>query len=76
MPDPKPPRLPSRSSGEPVIAGMLGALEHLVTGRPKPVAEIHEQYEDEWASADGVTVHGLEDRPQLPEPPDRSGARI
>jgi hypothetical protein len=68
--------LPSRPSGGTVIAGMLAGLEHAITGRPKPVAQIEEQYRDPWAAADGMTVEGLDDPIERRVPPDRSGARL
>jgi hypothetical protein len=51
-------------------------LEQMVTGRPKPVSQIEEQYREDWSSADGVTVDGLDEPVDRPEPPDRSGARL
>jgi hypothetical protein len=68
--------LPSRASAGQVIGGLLAGLEHLITGRPKPVAQIEEPYTDEWASIGGVTVEGLDEPIDRPEPPDRSGARL
>ena len=55
---------------------MLAGFEQLVTGRPKPVPQIEEQYTDDWASADGITVEGLDEPIDRPEPRDRSGARL
>ncbi len=69
-------RLPSRPSAGEVIGGMLAGLEQQVTGRPKPPAQIEEQYREPWASADGLTVEGLDEPIERPEPPDRSGARL
>jgi hypothetical protein len=69
-------RLPSRPSAGEVIGGMLAGLEHQVTGRPKPPAQIEEQYREPWASADGITVEGLDDPIDRPELPDRSGAKL
>jgi hypothetical protein len=69
-------RLPSRPSAGEVIGGMLAGLEHSLTGRPKPPAQIEEQYREPWASADGLTVDGLDEPIDRPEPPDRSGARL
>jgi hypothetical protein len=69
-------RLPSRPSAGEVIGGMLAGLEHSLTGRPKPPAQIEEQYREPWASADGLTVDGLDEPIERPEPPDRSGARL
>ncbi len=59
-----------------MIGGLFGTLDHLIVNKPRPVTEITEQYEDPWASTDGVTVEGLEDRPERPEPPDTTGARL
>lgn len=68
--------LPSRPSAGQVIGGMLAGLEGIVTGRPKAIPQIEEQYEDEWASAGGLTVEGLDEPIDRPERPDRSGARL
>lgn len=68
--------LPSKPSAGQLIGGMLAGLEAIVTGRPRPVAQIEEQYGDDWASADGMTVEGLDEPIDRPEPPDRSGARL
>jgi hypothetical protein len=69
-------RLPSRPSAGQLIGGMLAGLEHLLTARPKTPAQIEERYTDPWATADGVTVEGLEEPVERPEPPDTSGARL
>jgi hypothetical protein len=69
-------RLPSRPSAGEVIGGMLAGLEHQVTGRPKPPAQIEEQYREPWASANGITVEGLDEPIERPELPDRSGAKL
>lgn len=71
-----PGRLPSRSSAGQVIGGMLATLDQALTNRPRPVTQIQEEYREPWATANGVTVEGLDDRPERPEPPDESGARI
>ena len=68
--------LRSRPSAGQVIGGILAGVEHLVTGRPRPVAQIEEQYREPWASADGLTVEGLDEPIERPDPPDRSRARI
>ena len=68
--------LPSKPSAGLVIGGMLAGLEHLIGARPKPAPQIEETYRDPWASADGVTVEGLDDPIERREPPDRSGARL
>lgn len=68
--------LPSRPSAGTVIGGMLAGLEHAITGRPKTPAQIEERYADAWAELDGVTVEGLDEPIERPEPPDRSGARL
>ena len=73
---PDPDRLPSRSSAGPLIGGLLANLDHALTGRPKTPAQIEEQYREPWASADGLTVEGLEEPIDRPEPPDRSGAKL
>lgn len=72
--DPDP--LPSRSSAGQLIGGLLAGLDHALMGRPKPPAQIEEQYNEPWASADGLTVEGLDDPLERPERPDRSGARL
>ena len=58
------------------IKGMLASLEGLVTGRPKAIPQIEEPYGADWATAEGVTVDGLNEPVDRPEPPDRSGARL
>jgi hypothetical protein len=68
--------LPSNPAAGQVIAGLLAGVDHLVVNRPRPVAQIEEPLRDPWASADGLTVEGLDDRPQRPEPPDTTGARL
>jgi hypothetical protein len=72
--DPEP--LPSRSSAGELIGGILAGLDHALTGRPKPTPQIEEQYNEPWASADGLTVEGLDDPVERPEQPDRSGAKL
>lgn len=69
-------RLASKPSAGQVIGGVLAGLEQMVTGRPKAVPQIEEPYGEDWASADGVTVDGLDQPVDRPEPPDRSGARL
>ncbi len=69
-------RLPSRSSAGPMIGGMLATLDQALTNRPRPVTQIAQEYREPWATADGITVDGLEERPERPEPPDESGARL
>lgn len=73
---PRPDALPSKPSAGQVIGGILAGLEGIVTGRPKQVAQIEEQYSGDWASADGLTVDGLDEPIDRPEPPDRSGAKL
>jgi hypothetical protein len=81
-PGPMPPEptgkepLRSRPTAGSVVGGILAGLEAVVTGRPVPPAQIEESYRDPWASLDGVTVEGLDDDTERPEPPDRSGARL
>jgi len=72
--DPK--RLPSRPAAGELIGGMLANLDHFITGRPKPPAQIDERYREPWASADGLTVEGLDEPMERREPPDRSGAKV
>ena len=72
--DPK--ALKSRSSAGQVIGGILAGLDQALTGRPKTPAQIEEQYGEPWASLDGLTVEGLDEPIDRPEPPDRSGARL
>lgn len=69
-------RLPSRPSGGVMVAGIFATLDRVLMNRPRPVTEISEQYHDPWATKDGISVDGLEDSPERPEPPDRSGARL
>ena len=68
--------LPSRSGAGQLVAGILAGIDHLIANRPRPVPQIEEQYHDEWASADGLTVDGLDEPIERPERPDRSGARL
>jgi hypothetical protein len=76
-PRPRPAQpLPSRASAGEVIGGMLAGVEHLVANRPRPVAEIQERHRDRWNAAEGLTVDGLDEPMDRPEPPDRSGARL
>jgi hypothetical protein len=58
------------------VAGLIGTLDQALTNRPRPVAAIEEQYREPWATTNGITVDGLEDRPEREEPPDTSGARL
>jgi hypothetical protein len=67
--------LPSRPGAGELIGGMLAGIEQMVSARPKPPAQLEEQYRDAWASLDGVTLEGLDEPVDRPEPPDRSGAR-
>jgi hypothetical protein len=69
-------RLPSKPSAGELIGGLLANLDHALTGRPKTPAQIEEEYREPWASADGLTIEGLEEPIDRPEPPDRSGARL
>ena len=73
-PDSEP--LPSRSSAGEVIGGIMAGLDHLLTARPKPTTQIEEQYREPWASANGVTVEGLDEPIERPDRPDRSGAKL
>ncbi len=73
---PNPDRLPSRSSGGALIGGILAGLDHALMARPKPVTQIEEPYREPWASAEGVTVEGLDEPIERPEPPDRSRAMV
>ncbi len=68
--------LPASPSAGHVVAGILAGVEHLVANRPRPVAEIAERHRDPWNRADGLTVDGLDEPDDRPEPPDRSGARL
>ena len=71
-----PDRLPSKSFAGELIGGILAGLDHALTGRPKTPAQIEEQYREPWASADGLTVEGLDEPVERSEPPDRSGAKL
>lgn len=68
--------LPSNPSAGAVIAGLLGTLDHLILNRPRPVTEISEEYHEPWATANGITLDGLDEPMEHPEPPDTTGARI
>ena len=68
--------LPSRSGAGQIVAGILAGVDHLIANRPRPVPQIEETYRDPWASMDGLTVNGLDEPMERPEPPDRSGARL
>ena len=72
----EPEPLPSRPSAGQLIGGFLAGLDHALMGRPKPPAQIEEQYNEPWASADGLTVDGLEDPLERTEQPDRTGAKL
>jgi hypothetical protein len=68
--------LPSRPGAGQIVAGILAGVDHLIANRPRPVPQIEEEYRDPWASMDGLTVNGLDERIERPESPDRSGARL
>lgn len=68
--------LPSRPSAGELIGGFMANLDHLIAARPKTPAQIEEQYREPWASANGVTVEGLDNPIERREPPDRSGAKL
>ncbi len=68
--------LPSRPGAGQLVAGILAGIEHLIANRPRAVPQIEEEYRDPWASMDGMTVEGLDEPIDRPEPPDRSGARL
>jgi hypothetical protein len=68
--------LPSHASAGQLVAGILAGIDHLILNRPRPVTQIEEQYREPWASLDGLTVNGLDEPMERPEPPDRSGARL
>ena len=67
---------PPRPSTGQLIGGFLAGLDHARRGEPKTPAQIEEQYNEPWSSADGLTVEGLEDPVDRPERPDRSGAKL
>ena len=69
-------RLPSRPSAGELIGGFMAGLDQLITSRPKTPAQIEEQYREPWASANGLTVDGLDDAIERRESPDRSGAKL
>lgn len=69
-------RLPSRPSAGELIGGFMANLDQVITGRPKTPAQIEEQYREPWASANGLTVDGLDDPIERRETPDRSGAKL
>ena len=66
----------SRSSAGEVIGGLLGTLDHALTNRPRAIAQIEQRYREPWATVDGVTIEGLDERIERPDAPDRSGARL
>lgn len=68
--------LPSRSGAGQLVAGFLAGIEHLIANRPRAVPQIEEAYRDPWATTEGLTVDGLDEPMDRPEPPDRSGARL
>ena len=68
--------LPSDPSAGQVVAGLLAGLEHLIANRPRATTQIEERYRDPWATTNGVTVEGLDEPIDRPDPPDRSGARV
>ncbi len=59
-----------------MIGGILGGLDHLLLKRPRPVTQIEEPYAEPWATLNGISVEGMEERIERPEPPDTSGARL
>ena len=59
-----------------IIGGLLGTLDQALTNRPRPAAQIQQRYREPWATLDGVTVEGLDEPVDRPEPPDRFGARL
>jgi hypothetical protein len=75
-PGDKPEPLPSNPSAGSLVAGILAGVDHMVVNRPRPVAQIEEPLHDAWASADGLTVEGLDEPVDRPEPPDTTGARL
>lgn len=74
--DDQPTPLPSRPSGGTIVAGMLATLDRLILNRARTTTQIEVAYDDPWASANGMTVDGLDEPMDRPEPPDRSGARL
>jgi len=68
--------LPSQPSAGVLVGGILGGIDYLLLKRPRPVTQIEEPYHEPWATLGGISVQGLEDRIERPEPPDRSGARL
>jgi hypothetical protein len=78
MKQPKAPTdpLPSRPGAGQVVAGILAGIDHLIANRPRAVPQIEEEYRDAWASSNGVSVDGLDDLVERPEPPDTTGARL
>jgi len=68
--------LPSLPSSGGTIAGILGTIDAALTNRPRPVPHIEERYDEPWATANGITVDGLEEPVDRPEPPDITGARV
>jgi len=68
--------LPSHPAEGVLIGGILGGLDHLLLKRPRPVTQIEEPYAEPWATLNGISVEGMEERIERPEPPDTSGARL
>ena len=76
-PKPKPSgRLPSHSGAGQLVTGILAGIEHLIANRPRAVPQIEDEYREPWATTHGMTVDGLDEPIERPEPPDRSGARL
>ena len=68
--------LPSNPAAGNLVAGLLAGVDHLVVNRPRPVTQIEEQHREPWASANGLSVEGLDEPVRRPERPDRSGAKL
>jgi hypothetical protein len=68
--------LPSQPSEGVLVGGIFGGLDHLLLKRPRPVTQIEVPYAEPWATLNGISVVGIDERVERPEPPDRTGARL
>ena len=59
-----------------MIGGLFAGIDHMILNKARPVTQIEEPYREPWATKDGISVEGLDEPVDRPEPPDRSGARL
>ncbi len=75
MPQQRP--LPSFSGASRTIGGFLAGLEQQILHKRPPAAIVVEEHDRlERSSLNGVTVNGLDEPIERPEPPDTTGARL